>query len=165
MGKHLFYDAEWVIKLIRNGQVIWEDVGKNALADQGEEAILESFFRGDATYTPTQFYVRLCNDTLTETDVLSSVLNEPSGNGYSAQLLERSTTGFPTKELHDGDYRIVSKELTFTASGGQIGPVITAYLATTSDNSGILLAYRSLSMTRTILDGDSMTVQMRIKLK
>jgi hypothetical protein len=92
-------------------------------------------------------------------------LNEPPATyGYAAQLVERSTVGFPTKELSEGDWRLTSKEVTFTASGGQIGSVNTAYLATTSNNNGILIAYLALSMARTVIDGDSMIVQLRIKL-
>jgi len=165
MGRHKFYDSWWTIRHIRDGKEIWGMDKKNSLVDQGEESILESFFRGEAAYTPAGFYVRLCNDTLVETDTLITIQNEMSGNGYSAQTLERSTVGFPTKELDATDYRIVSKELTFTAVAGNIGPVTTAYLATTSDNSGKLIAFVDLAMTRTILSGDSMVVQMRIKLQ
>jgi len=158
------YESIWKIQHVRDGKVIWEDEGPNTLAQEGEESVLESFFRSGTAYDPTEFYVRLCNDSLVTTDVLSAILNEPSGNGYTPQVIERSTVGFPTKELDSGAWRIVSKVLSFTASGGQIGPVITAYLATSSDNTGKLIAYRSLSMTRTILDTDTMTIQFRIKL-
>ncbi len=165
MGKkHSWFDNIWTFKYYRKGKLLWEEFGPNGLADEGEEAMLEAFFRANATYDPAEFYVRLCNDTLVETDILGTVLNEPSGSGYAPQLLERSTIGFPTKELSEGDYRLVSKEVTFAASGGDIGPVTTAYLATTSDNTGKLIAFRSLSLTRTVLDGDEMVVQMRIKL-
>jgi hypothetical protein len=165
MGKHLFYDSWWKIIQYRDGKEIWSMDKKNSLVDEGEEAMLESFFRGSSTFTPTQFYIRLCNDTLTETDTLVSIQGEPTTNGYAAQLVERSTVGFPTKDMPDGDYRITSKELTFTAAGGNIGPVTTAYLATTSDNTGKFIAFVDLAMTRTILSGDSMVVQIRIKLQ
>jgi hypothetical protein len=158
------YDSIWKIQHIRNGKVIWEDEGHNSITQEGEDALLETYFRGNTDYTPTEFYVRLCNDILVVSDNLVSVVNEPSGNGYSAQLVERSTVGFPTKEMDALAYRLVSKVLSFTASGGDIGPVITAYLTTTSDNTGKLLAFRSLAMTRTIIDGDTMTIQFRIKL-
>lgn len=158
------YQSIWKIQHIRNGEVIWEDEGPNAITQEGEEAILESFFRGDASYTPSEFYVRLCNSTPAVDDTLATIANEPSGNGYSPQLVERSSVGFPTKELDVGAYRIVSKTLSFTASGGQIGPVTNAYLATTTDNTGKFIAFRALSITRTILDGDTMTIQFRVKI-
>jgi len=162
------WEGIWEIKHIRNGKVIWEDIGKNALTQEGEEAVLETFFRGSepssSAYIPVQFYARLCNDSLLITDKLTDILGEPSGNGYEPILIEKNSTGFPIKELDQGSYRLVSKVVTFTASGGQIGPVITAYLSTSTDNLGKLIAYRSLAMTRTILDGDSMTIQFRIKV-
>ena len=159
------WNGIWTIRHYRKGKLIYEDIGKNSLVQEGEEAMLETFFRDNSDYAPTEFYLRLCNSTPSITSVLVTIANEPSGNGYSAQLLERSTVGFPTKELNDGDYRLVSKEVTFSAVGGEIGPVTNAYLATTSDDSGKLIAFRALSLQRTVLDGDEMVVQMKIKLK
>ena len=165
MGKkHPWFDCVWDFKYYKKGKLIWQESTKNALADEGEEAMLETFFRADAVYTPTTFYMRLCNDTLAETDTLSSILNEPVGNGYIAQEIQRSAAGFPTKVLHEGDYRLISKEITYTANGGQIGPINTAFLATSSDNSKKLISYVPTSIVRTILDGDSMTANIRIKL-
>ena len=161
---HLKYDSIWIVKHYRNGELIWEDEGPNAVSQEGEEALLESFFRGDVTYDPTEFYVRLCNSTPDVTTTLSTVSGEASGNGYAPQLVERSTVGFPTKEINLGAYRLVSKTLSFVASGGSIGPVTNAYLATTSDNTGKFIAFRALSLTRTILDTDTMTIQFRIKI-
>jgi len=160
----LKYQSIWKIQHIRDGKVIWEDEGPNAVSQQGEEALLETFFRGDATYDPTEFYVRLCNSTPDVTTTLSTVVSEASGNGYAAQVVEKSTVGFPTKELDLGAYRIVSKTVSFAAVGGSIGPVTTAYLATTSDNTGRFIAFRALSLTRTILNSDTMTIQFRIKI-
>lgn len=164
MADYKWFDNIWTVKHWRNGKVIWEDTGHNSLVQEGEEAVLENFFRADAAYAPAGFYVRLCYDTLVVTDTLITILGEPTGNGYTYQTLERSSVGFPTKELDSGNYRLVSKILTFTASGGSIGPVNTAYLSTTSDNAGKLIAFRPLAMTRTILDGDALTVQFRLKL-
>lgn len=160
----LKYESIWKIQHIRNGKVIWEDEGLNAVSQQGEEALLETFFRGDASFDPTEFYVRLCNSTPDVGTTLATVVDEASGNGYAPQLLERSTVGFPTKEIISETYRIVSKTVSFTASGGDIGPVTNAYLATTSDNSGKFIAFRALSRTRTVLDTDTMTIQIRITI-
>ena len=158
------YESIWKIQHIRDGKVIWEDEGPNAVTQQGEEALLETFFRGNATFNPTEFYVRLCNSTPTVTDTLVTIVGEPSGNGYTPQLVEKSTIGFPTKEIDSGAYRLVSKTVSFAASGGSIGPVTTAYLATTSDNTGRFIAFRALSLARTVLDTDTMTIQFRIKI-
>jgi len=135
---------------------------ENALADEGEQNMLNSYFR--STSSPTTFYIRLYNDTPVETDSLSALTGEPSGNGYAAIEVERNATGFPTLALDSGDYKITSKTVTFTASGGTIGPVTYAVLATTSDNTGLLLSFVALSTTRTLANGESLQVTLSDKL-
>lgn len=164
-NRYNYYNSIWSIKHIRDGKVIWEDVGRNSLTQQGEESILESFFRGATSYTPTNFYIRLCNYSPLITDTLLTLSGEPTGNGYTPQLVERSSVGFPTKDINDdGNYRLTSKVLTFTASGGSIGPITNAFLATTSDNSGKLISFRALKMQRTVVDGDAITIEIQINL-
>lgn len=163
MSKHNFWEGLWRVKHVRDGKVIYEDIIKNALADEGEKSIADCYFRN--LNAPTQFYLRLAYDTLVETDTLNTVQNEPSGSGYSAKLVERSAVGFPTLEFHEGDWRVITKEISFLASGGDIGPINTFYFATTTNNTGILIGYISLATARTILAGDTMIVQPVIKLK
>jgi hypothetical protein len=165
MSKHLFYNSWWNIKQVRKGKVIWEINKKNSLVDEGEEVILETVFRRNSLFIPTEFYVRLCTGSILETHGLVDILGEPVGNGYTPQLLEASSEGFPTKEIDAGDYMLTSKEITFTATGGNIGPVSTAFLATTLDNEGRLMAFVSLALQRTILENDSMIIQIKIKLQ
>lgn len=161
MTKH-FWNVQHTNK---DGEVLWE--GKhmhNALANSGAAAILEYFYRGNASFAPGQFYVRLCNYTPQVTDTLSTIQNEPSGNGYTPQLLPASTIGFPTRAIAtDGNVNITSIQVVFTATGGSIGPVTTAFLATSSNNTGTLISYLPLAITRTILSGDSMTYQLSIE--
>lgn len=161
MPKHF-----WNVKhTSKDGEILWEgEHMHNAIANQGAEAILEYFYRGNATYAPGQFYVRLCNYTPQVTDTLSTIQNEPSGNGYAPQLLPASLIGFPTKTTAgDGNISITSVAVTFTASGGNIGPVTSAFVGTTSGNGGKLISYLPLSITRTILNGDSMTYQFSVE--
>jgi hypothetical protein len=164
MAKHNFWLGLWEIThKDKFGNILFQEELRNALADEGENSMLDSYFRNQNN--PVQYYLRLCNDSLDETDTLASILGEPAGSGYIPQLIERSSVGFPIIELDAGDWRVISKETTFTAFGGDIGPVVTAYLATTIDNTGKLIAYVPLSMTRTILDGDSLIAKLKIKLK
>jgi hypothetical protein len=92
--------------------------------------------------------------------------NEPSGNGYSPILLNANTTDFPTLTQDSaGDYYVESVQKTFTASGGDIGPVNTLVLATSSDNTGELWASSAMKEcppSKVIHDGESMNVQQRI---
>lgn len=161
MKKFNGFDFHFRIK-DKYGNIKEEWVEPNALADEGEEDILDVYFRGATA--PTQFYIRLFNDTPVETDSLSDLTGEPSGNGYSAQLVERSGTGFPTLSLDSGDFQLVSKTVTFTASSGSIGPVTYAVLATSTDSSGLLLGFVALSTSRTLADGESLDVTLTQKL-
>lgn len=143
------------------GNIKWIEEGPNDLADEGESQMLDVYYRGAAG--PTQFYVGLFDDTPLETDGLLNLIGEPSGGGYARQLIERSNVGFPTLELNAGDFQVVSKTVTFTASGGSIGPVTYAVLATTIDNTGLFVAFKVLSQSRTLADGESLDVQLTIK--
>lgn len=164
MKKHNFWEGTWMLRgKDKDGNVLWEEELQNFLADEGEKQLLETYFRDENN--PTQFFMRLCNDSLQETDTLADIQNEPVGNGYSPQTIERSSVGFPDLSLDAGDYVITSKTVTFTAVGGSIGPINTAYLATTSDNAGKLIGVVSLSVTRTIISGDGLEVYFKVKLK
>lgn len=137
---------------------------ENALADEGEENILDVYFR--AATAPTTFYLGLLNSTPTDTTTLATMTAEPSGNGYSRQQIERNSTGWPTLALDGGDFRAVASVETFTAAGGTIGPVTYAFLCTNAatGTSGKFLVYNALSSSRTLNDGDSLDVTMRVKL-
>jgi len=164
MAKHNFFEGIWKFTLKdKDGNVKWEHTQRNDLADEGESLMLDSFFRN--LNTPSGFYIRMCNDTLTPTSTLSSITTEPVGNGYVAAVVEQSAVGWPTLEYTGGDWRVESKLITFTATGGNIGPAKLAFLATSSDSSGKLVCYVSFPVTRTIVVGDSMDVQIGIKLQ
>ena len=159
--KHEWYHAVWELKIIRDGKVIYHQESRNALVDEGERQIATTFFRNEEN--PIEFYIRLCYDALDEGSTLATMQGEPTGNGYAPQLVERSSAGFPTLEQDGGDWRVASKEVEFTAVGGDIGPINTVVLATSADNSGKLLAYINLTQERTILAGDIGTAKMKIK--
>ena len=148
----------------KDGKLKWEENDlHNALADEGEYAFLDVFLR--AGTAPTTFYLRLFNDTPVETDTLANLTGEPSGYGYAAQEIPRTTGGWTTLALDSGDYMATSTTETFTASGGSIGPVTYAVLATTSDNTGKLISFVALSQSRTLSSGDSLQVTYKVKLQ
>lgn len=145
------------------GRLKWTETAHNALADEGEQWILDTFLRGATA--PTTFYLRLWNDTPAETDTIATLTGEPSGYGYSAKEVERSNTGWPTLALDSGDYQATSKTVTWTASGGTIGPVTYITLTTSSDSSGKLISYAALSTTRTLASGDSLQATYKLKMQ
>lgn len=142
------------------GDVLWDqDWTENALANEGEQYMLETSFRGGTAHS--NFYIGLINDSgIAETDTLATMAGEPSGNGYSRQV-----TTFAATALNGGDYETDSDQETFTASGGTIGPVDHAILTeAASGTSGDLLAYVPLSTARTLTDGDSLNVTVTVSL-
>ena len=160
------YEGLWTLRCYdKKGNLKWEDVDlHNALADEGEQNMLDQYFRNQNA--PSTFYARLCNDTPIETDALSDIQNEPSGMGYSAQEIERSAVGFPTLALDSGDYQLTSKQVTFECTGsGNSYTVTYAYLATTSNDTGKLVAFVALSQSRTLNTGDNLKLTVKIKLQ
>lgn len=168
MGKHTWYEAIWKIRCCdRSGKLKWGEERSNLLTDEGERAIVDTFFRGNASsyFGTANFYVGLYNGTISEDTVLTTVPGEPSGNGYARIACERSVIGFPVLEQNEGDWRVVSKEFSLTASGGSIGPISGAFLGTSSDDTGSLIGAIAMGIIRTILPGDTVTFQLMIKIK
>lgn len=168
MYKHSWYDCRWEIKHIRKGKILWEVIDKkNLLTDEGERVLVDTFFRDNSsTYFATaNFYIGLYNGIVFEGTRLATLPGEPNGNGYSRQACERSSIGFSTLEQDEGDWRVISKELSLTATGGSIGPINGAFIGTSLDNTGALIGAVAMGVTRTILAGDLITFQLRIKIK
>lgn len=94
----------------------------------GEQDILNCYFRGAAL--PTGFQLLLCDYEVGPGDTLATLVGEPVGNGYVRQTLTPDTVGWPTVALSGGSYMATSAPVTFNATGGTWGPVITCCLAT-----------------------------------
>lgn len=165
--KHKFWKGVFNFQIVdKFGNVKEAWCVENDLADEGEKLILDVMF-GDAV-KPSTYYLRLFNDTPVETDTLSDLTGEASGNGYSAFTLNNDTTDFPTRALDSGDWQVTSKAYSFIASGGPIpvsGSVTYAVLATSSDNTGKLVSFVELSTPRTLAEGEQLTGTYSIKLQ
>lgn len=179
-------DIYWDMKQIRGGDVVWQETKKNLITRQGQQIILNKFFRGISfaeTVEQERFYIRFCNTSLNAGSTLVDArASEPFAYGYAPQLVTRDTSGWPTIELDSQDYRITSRTVSITAIGGTVGPVNTMFLATTGlwgsegtdatpqaapnfwNNTGLLISRVQLSATRTLLDGDTMQARLIVKL-
>lgn len=224
----------------KSGNVLLADKVHNALTIEGEAAYLSAIYQG---VTLGNFYIRLFNDTPAKEDMLGNLAGEPAGNGYVAQLIERSSIGWPVldktipidesgiaqgggirtiilaatasaindfytyssveivggagtgqrREIvgYDGstgecvldrdwlivpdntslytvysDYYILSKAVTFGATGAGWGPVTHAVLVDAATGiTGKLLAYFPLTTARTLLAGDTLEFSGMIKFK
>lgn len=153
------------IQHIRNNEVIWEDKNlHNTLHIGGEMYILACCFDNSGSFPPDNYYFGLdARTTISVDDVITDIVDEPSINGYLRQGVSSSDEF--TIDVVNGIYRATSRVVTFSASGGGYGPVTNLFLATTSDNSGILLASNTLSNSLSLIDGDAINMRMALALR
>jgi len=158
----------WKVRQYHKGKVIYEEEKKNIVVDEGEKAFVDVFYRGNSSVyfaaTPL-FWVGLYQGSISEATVLTTIPNEPASAGYARQSIARTTLGWPTIEKHENDWRVVSVQISFTAVGGNIGPVSGAFLCTSLDNSGVLIGALSMTFERTIPAGDVIEFEIRAKHK
>ena len=150
----------------KNGNLLWEDLGRdNLLHDEGEQAILSAYFATAMSgygAPPANLYLGLdARVTPAEADTLSSLSGEPSGNGYARSALATGGTGLSGQDFYINQpaayYRADSKTITFAASGGNWSAVTQLFLCTVSSGTaGKIIATVALSASRTLLNGDSM---------
>jgi hypothetical protein len=144
----------------RLGLEDWHEVVHNALLDEGERNVLDVYFRNQNA--PGQFYLGLHSGDLAETATLANVV-EPSQAGYARQLIERSTTGWPTLALDTGDYQVESTQESFNAAATWT-PVNRAFLASTATGAvGSVILEAALSTTRALVSQDTLQVTLRVK--
>lgn len=153
------------IQHIRNNKVIWEDKNLlNTLHIGGEMFILKCAFDSDVGYPPANYFFGLDNrNSITVNDLMSDLLDEPSGNGYLRQSLS-SSDQFNIDVL-SGVYRATSQIVTFSANGLGWGPVSNFFMATSANNAGILLASNKLRNTITLINGDSVNMRLALALR
>lgn len=153
------------IQHIRDGKVIWEEKNlHNTLHVGGELFILTCCFDNDGSLPPANYYFGLDNrSSVTADDLMTDLVDEPSTNGYLRAAV--SSAGQFTVDVLSGVYRATSQIVTFSATGGGWGPVSNLFLATTTDDSGILIASTPLSNTITLTNGDAINMRMALALQ
>lgn len=121
------YTSIWsIVHKNTEGEILWQGEVRNSRFDEGNKLELDAFYRGaDA---PSNFYVRLFNDTPVKSDILGTLASEPVGNNYSAQLIERSDVGFPALE------RNIPAEETDTAQDGDANTITLSATANANDD-------------------------------
>lgn len=135
----------------------------NVLADQGEQDILDVYFRGATA--PTNFYLRLYNDTPVETDTLATLTGEVTGTGYTGVAVARNSTDWPTLALDSGDYMVTMANKVFTAGGAWTAATYLVMATAQTGTSGKVILYSALGATRTLaVSGDTLTVNATVKL-
>lgn len=153
------------IQHIRNGEVIWEEKNiLNTFHTGGELFILSCCFDNGGTLPPANYYFGLDNrGTISADDMLSDLVGEPSQNGYLRAAAP--SNGVFTIDVINGVYNASGPIVTFSATGSGYGPVTNLFMATTSDNTGILVATATLSAPITFANTDSVNMRMRLSLQ
>jgi hypothetical protein len=156
------------IQHIRDNKVIWENKNLyNTLHVGGEAYLLACCFVNPGTFPPTNYYFGLDNRaTIDANNIITDLYDEPISSGYlRAPVGSSVSSGGFTLEIVNGVWRATGQIVTFSATGSGWGPVSNLFLATTADNSGILLASSKLSNPITLSGGDSVNVRMSLALK
>ena len=135
----------------------------NALVDEGENAIIESFFRDN--HTPT-FYFGLWNEAaLAETDTIALLTTEVTvASGYARIAVTRGLTDWGAAAPDSGDEKTTSVTKTFSATGTWTQAQMLGLVSSASGTSGTLYAGVALTVPRTLVDGDDLNVSMGVKL-
>ena len=133
----------------------------NALADEGEGDVLDVYFNNQAVRA--SLFLRLYDDTPIETDTLATIVNEVAESGYGAITVTRDTD-WTEPALDAGDMQTVMTQKTFNATGTW-DPAVSLVLATVATGtSGLHVAWVVLSSVRNLTNGDSLDVDLTVKL-
>lgn len=162
-GGERFADDEILVGSARHLELVRDQLWTpNALANEGEADMLDVYFDDQAVRT--SLYLRLYNDTVTETDGLSDLTGEPtSAGGYGAITVTRGTDW--SAPAHDTGTDMTTKQ--FSASGADWSGSVTDLVLATVDTgtSGLLIAFNALSATRTVTDGDTLDIDLNVSLE
>ena len=155
---------------IRNGEVIYEEKNiRNMFHVEGEAFMLKACFTTAGNAPPAAYYFGLDSRVSpTLLDTLSTLTSqEPIGNGYVRSSVSSTGSGvnYFTIEEVDSVYRATVSILTFSGTLAGYGPVRNVFLATSSDNSGTLIATNSLSSPVTLSSGDAINIKMSLSLQ
>ena len=164
------FNQGWLKKLIEipyGFEIAWEGAGVNALVDAGEEYLLKTFF--NAAAAPSNLYFALSTqneatmgETVTSGTGSGTPFTEVTGTGYSRVSLTTNDTDF-VPSLVGGDWQVLTPSKTFNATGNW-DPALALVLA---DHASVSAAHKvvatsNLSTSRTLVNGDSLTVTMKV---
>jgi len=116
---------------------------------EGLQYILEAAF-SEVQTPPANFYIGLATDAAIAETANLAALTEITGTGYARIAVASSAVGFPTSETTGtNDWHVVTLQVTFTGNAANDwDEAFSAFLATTSDDSGKLIAWCALSAGR-----------------
>lgn len=118
-----------------------------ALSNYAENKVLDHLFK-NTSYTSPSAYIGYFTDTITD----ASVPSEVSGNGYARVQIDNKMGSAASGSISN------TSAITFpAASGGDHGTVVAIAIFDAS-SAGNMLAYGSLTASKTISDGDQLNI-------
>lgn len=161
--------TEWDVIHRRKREVLWSRFGlKNLWHDDGEEYIVKVAISEELT-VPAAFYLGLDNratpaeaDNLTQANAAENAFS----NGYARAQLNSDATDWTTS-LATNIWQAASKQVTFTASGGDWSAVQNMFLTdkNIATTGKYLYCTQALSTSRTITDGDSLNCTITLNVR
>ncbi len=116
---------------------------------------------------PANFYVGLSQHNFVKGDTLSGNgvgWTEVTGTGYARQTIASSDAGF-TSQADGANWEAVGAKVTFTAGGADWDAATDWFIATTNDDSGVIIACGRLAASRQLaVSGDKLEVTPTISL-
>lgn len=127
------------------------------MSDYLEGQIRAHIFR-DASFTkPSTLAICLCTSAPSDSSTGSTITEVSNSNGYSRQTLDPDDANWSAGTSSNGLTSNLSA-ITFTASGGGWGTIThVAICDNATYGSGNMLFYGTLTASKTIADGDSLT--------
>lgn len=157
---HLVYGKATILNV--DGSVAYQekDWTPNALADEGEQQVLEVFLREQANVTK---YLALLTATPTDTTTMATMTERAATNGYARQQIVN--TDWAASTLVSGDYQTTAAEKTFgpVTTADWTGLTYVALVTTSTGTAGKFLCYLALSATTTVAVGQSFKYTMTVK--
>ena len=132
------------------------------LHQEGLQYLLEVAFTEEQS-VPANFYIGLATDAALAENASLGDQTEVSGTGYARQTVASDNVDITSATTGTNDRKITTKTVTFTAGGTWTG-ANTTFLATSSDDSGKLIASAPLSETRTLTDNSTLSTAIEIDL-
>lgn len=156
---------EWK-HLDKDGNILAQDINKNALTNQGEQDILETFYLNKSA-PPADIYAGLA----TNVPILTSNLNgivEVVGTGYGRTTISRSGSGWTSAlDVVSGNWQLQSLPQVWQAtqtSGLWTQATYVFLTSVQSGQAGRLWNYVALTTPRTLGVGEQLTYTYKIRL-
>jgi hypothetical protein len=132
---------------------------------EGLQYLLEVAF-SEVQSVPDNFYVGLATDSELAENASLGDQTELSGNGYARFAVPSTAVGWVSAATGTSDRKVTSLTLLFSASGGAWSLAKTAFLATSIDDSGKLLASAPINggSGYTLADGENYECEFELTL-